>query len=63
MDGQIANVSGIFRSTDGGAHWLQINDGLHQWGAIDSISGDMRTFGTVYIGTNGRGIIWGTSVN
>jgi hypothetical protein len=52
----------LFTSIDSGATWTQINDSSHQWGGgVDSLSGDMRTFGTVYIGTNGRGIILGTS--
>jgi hypothetical protein len=30
---------------------------------VNSITGDMRTFGTVYVGTNGCGIILGTSAD
>jgi xyloglucan-specific exo-beta-1,4-glucanase len=52
----------LFTSINGGASWTQINDANHQWGGgVNSLSGDMRTFGTVYVGTNGRGIILGTS--
>jgi xyloglucan-specific exo-beta-1,4-glucanase len=52
----------LYRSTDGGTSWTQINDSAHQWGGgIGGVTGDMRTFGTVYIATGGRGIIWGTS--
>jgi hypothetical protein len=54
----------LYRSTDDGVSWIQINDSAHQWGGgVNSLTGDMRTFGTVYVGTNGRGIIWGTSAN
>ncbi|MGD0860105.1 MAG: hypothetical protein ABR912_12355 [Terracidiphilus sp.] len=63
LDGQIGGVNGVFRSTDGGVTWLQINDAAHQWGGINAICGDMRTFGTVYLAPPGRGIIWGTSAN
>jgi len=63
VEGQIGGVPGIYRSIDGGTTWLQINDAAHQWGGLDVICGDMRTFGTVYLGTPGRGIIWGTSPN
>jgi hypothetical protein len=64
LDGQIAGVWGLYRSTDGGSTWIQINDSAHQWGGISVVCGDMRTFGTVYLGTlGGRGIIWGTSAN
>jgi hypothetical protein len=38
--------------------WTQINDA-----SILDVTGDVRTFGTVYVSTNGRGIIWGTSAN
>jgi len=49
---------------DGGSTWIQINDSAHQWAGFTAVCGDMRTFGTVYLGTNGgRGIIWGTSAN
>jgi hypothetical protein len=56
-------VNGVYRSADGGVTWLQINDAAHQWGGINAICGDMRTFGTVYLTPPGRGIIWGTSAN
>jgi hypothetical protein len=63
LDGQIAGTPGVYRSTDRGVTWIQINDTAHQWGSLDGICGDMRTFGTVYLATGGRGIIWGTSAN
>ncbi len=64
LDGQIAGVWGLYRSTDGGSMWIQINDSAHQWGGFTAVCGDMRTFGTVYLGTgSGRGIIWGKSAN
>jgi hypothetical protein len=62
LDGQVGGQWGIYRSTDGGSSWVQINDASHQWGGTTVICGDMRTFGTVYLGTaGGRGIIWGSS--
>ncbi len=64
LDGQIAGVWGLYRSTDGGSTWIQINDPAHQWGGFTAVCGDMRAFGTVYLGTEGgRGIIWGKSAN
>ncbi|MFD6142813.1 WD40/YVTN/BNR-like repeat-containing protein [Promicromonospora sp. NPDC060271] len=60
--GTVKDVTGVFRSTDGGATWLRINDRAHQWGAIGSvgvITGDPDTYGRVYIGTNGRGLQYG----
>jgi hypothetical protein len=59
-----SSTSELFRSVDNGVTWTQLNDGAHQWGGgVNSVTGDMRTFGTVYVGTNGRGILWGTSTN
>ena len=64
LDGQIAGAWGLYRSTNGGSSWIQINDPAHQWGGFTAVCGDMRTFGTVYLGTRGgRGIVWGTSTN
>jgi hypothetical protein len=62
LDGTISGIWGLYRSTNGGATWLQINDSIHQFGGFTTVCGDMRTFGTVYMGTGGgRGLIWGTS--
>ncbi|MFF8291445.1 RICIN domain-containing protein [Streptomyces sp. NPDC016309] len=60
--GTVKDVSGVFRSTDGGATWLRVNDDAHQWGSIGAvgvITGDPDTYGRVYVGTNGRGLQYG----
>jgi hypothetical protein len=58
---QIGGVRGIFVSTNEGASWTQINDSQHEYAmAASVITGDPQVFGTVYLGTNGRGIIMGT---
>lgn len=50
----------LFRSTDNGVTFNRINDDEHQWGVGPrAIVGDMRRFGAVYVGTNGRGIVMG----
>jgi hypothetical protein len=60
LTGVVAGVQGIFRSTDGGGSWLRINTGAQQWAWIgQTITGDPRVFGRVYLGTNGRGILYG----
>jgi len=63
VDGNIDGVDGVYRSTDGGASWQLINDQQHQYGYLNVLEADRRTFGTVYLGPGGRGIIWGTSSN
>lgn len=60
ITGKVDGVLGFFRSDDAGATWIRINDDQHGYGAVDSaITGDPRVYGRVYIGTNGRGIIYG----
>ena len=57
---KIDGIRGIYRSDDGGASWIRINDDQHQWAWTGrTITGDPRNPGRVYIGTNGRGIIYG----
>jgi len=56
----IGAIHGIFRSDDGGATWIRINDDQHQYGSTNAdITGDPRIYGRVYFTTNGRGIIFG----
>jgi xyloglucan-specific exo-beta-1,4-glucanase len=55
---KISGVRGIFRSIDAGATWQRINDDQHQYYSTGNcITGDPRTYGRCYLGTNGRGII------
>jgi photosystem II stability/assembly factor-like uncharacterized protein len=57
-------LAGIYRSDDEGATWVRVNDAQHQWGnRFDCLSGDPRIYGRVYVGTNGRGILYGDIVN
>jgi photosystem II stability/assembly factor-like uncharacterized protein len=50
---------GIYRSLDDGATWQRIDDPEHRYAWIEQITGDPRVFGRVYMGTNGRGVLWG----
>lgn len=53
----------VWRSDDGGAIWIRINDDRHQWGLrFRAISGDPRVHGRVYVATDGRGIFAGDPV-
>lgn len=57
--GGVHDEMGVFRSTDGGVSWVRINDDRHGFGLMNEITGDPKKFGRVYLGTNGRGILYG----
>ncbi len=57
--GMVGNREGIFRSDDGGGTWVEITNARHQFSNSGYLAGDLRTFGRVYIGTPGRGVIVG----
>ncbi len=57
--GTIAGVRGIFRSDDAAATWVKISDDQRQWGLLMHITGDPKQYGRVYVGTHGRGTLYG----
>jgi len=59
LAGTIRGQPGIFRSIDEARSWVRINDDQHQWGLILQIAGDPRIYGRVYVGTHGRGVLYG----
>lgn len=60
VHGKIANQLGVFRSTDSGKTWLRIADyPLGYWGSSRVLTGDMKVFGRVFLGTGGNGFIYG----
>jgi photosystem II stability/assembly factor-like uncharacterized protein len=53
----------VWRSDDSGISWIRVNDEQHEWGRrFRCITGDPRIFGRVYIGTDGRGILYGEPI-
>jgi photosystem II stability/assembly factor-like uncharacterized protein len=62
LAGTIRGQPGVFRSTNQAQTWVRINDDQHQWGLILQITGDPRIYGRVYVGTHGRGVVYGDRV-
>lgn len=58
--GSRGSEEAIWRSTDNGRNWMRINDAAHQYGrTFRCIAADKNVFGRVYVGTDGRGIVYG----
>jgi hypothetical protein len=57
--GVIEGVRGVFRSDDSARSWARINDDQHQWGLVLHVTGDPKVYGRVYVGTHGRGTLYG----
>jgi chitodextrinase len=57
--GTVDGVKGVYRSDNASTTWVRINDNAHQYGnAGEALTGDPRVYGRVYLGTNGRGILY-----
>jgi hypothetical protein len=56
--GTMNGVWGVYHSDDGGATWARFNDDAHQYGGIGPIAADWNTYGRIYFGGAGRGVIY-----
>jgi photosystem II stability/assembly factor-like uncharacterized protein len=59
LAGKVKGVEGIFRSDDGGKGWVEISDAQHEYSNSSHVTGDLRMYGRVYVGTPGRGVVFG----
>ena len=60
--GTYNGIQGIFRSDTQGTSWIRVSDDLHNYGGPETqptFVGDPRVYGRIYMGMNGRGIIYG----
>ncbi len=55
--GQINDTEGIFFSTDSGRTWNLIETDINWVNGPRSLTGDMQSYGRVYVGSNGSGIL------
>lgn len=62
LNGKVQGEFGVFRSEDQGHRWLKISDPQHEYGTRGVVTGDPKLFGRVYLGTNGRGILYGDPI-
>jgi hypothetical protein len=56
--GTINGVWGLYHSDDGGASWARFNDDTHQFGGMGMMAADWNTYGRVYVGGSGRGVLY-----
>ncbi len=60
VQGRVNGIDGYFRSDDAAATWTQIDTPSNRVGNDpNTMTGDWRAFGGVFVGTNGRGIFYG----
>jgi hypothetical protein len=58
--GVVGGHQSVFRSDDGGDHWADVLDADHRFGWLpDAMAADPRVPGRVYLGNNGRGVLYG----
>ena len=61
--GTVNGLTGFHRSDDQGATWTRVNDDAHQFGWVTIIQADPRIYGRLYVGANGRGVLFGDIVD
>jgi photosystem II stability/assembly factor-like uncharacterized protein len=59
VSGIVLGEPGLFRSDDAGESWTAIHDEAHHFGYINQLAADRNLVGRVYLGTGGRGILYG----
>lgn len=57
--GTVDGIRGIYRSDNKARSWVRINNDEQQWGLLLHITGDPKKYGRAYVGTHGRGVLYG----
>ncbi|HWV65678.1 hypothetical protein [Chitinophaga sp.] len=58
--GTLSGAKGLYRSTDLGVNWDRIDNGTQLFPAgVKALAGDRQVFGRIYVGTGGRGVLFG----
>jgi photosystem II stability/assembly factor-like uncharacterized protein len=57
--GTLGGVLGMYRSTDLGVNWDKIDASQKFPAGVKAIAADRQVFGKVYVGTGGRGVLYG----
>jgi len=57
--GTLSGVVGMYRSVDSGTSWDEIANGQKFPTGVKALAADRQTFGRVFVGTGGRGVLYG----
>ena len=57
--GTLSGVVSMYRSVNSGTSWDEIANGQKFPSGVKALAADRQTFGRVFVGTGGRGVLYG----